>query len=141
MEFKIEEVDGEEEKDLLRELHIATFEEGTAHPNYAEGDWWIAYQGRIPAAFIGLIPSTWYDNYGYFIRVGVLPVFRGHGLQRRLMRVMERRAKRHGWNGIISDTTSSVESANNFIKSGYMMFDPQPGWAWPYSLYWWKEFK
>lgn len=40
---------------------------------------------------------------------------------------------------MVSDTTDNVVSANNFIRSGYTLFRPASAWAWPHTLYWWKE--
>jgi hypothetical protein len=37
-----------------------------------------------------------------------------------------------------SDTTDNIFSANNFIRAGYQLFQPQSPWAWPNTLYWRK---
>jgi hypothetical protein len=34
-----------------------------------------------------------------------------------------------------SDTTDNIFSANNFIRAGYQLFQPQSPWAWPNTLY------
>lgn len=62
----------------------------------------------------------------------------GNGLQRRLMRAAERRARRNGWNSVVSDTTENIVSANNFICAGYRLYQPRMPWAWPSTLYWRK---
>ena len=56
-----------------------------------------------------------------------------NGLQLRLMRALESRA-RH-----ISDTTNNLASANNFIRGGHQLYQPQYPWAWPNTLYWRKS--
>jgi hypothetical protein len=61
-----------------------------------------------------------------------------NGLQLRLMRAMESRARNNGWNCVVSDTTDNVVSANNFIRAGYRLYRPQDPWAWPNTLYWRK---
>ncbi|QOZ70765.1 phage terminase large subunit [Bradyrhizobium arachidis] len=61
-----------------------------------------------------------------------------NGLQCRLMRAIEARGRRVGWDSIVSDTTDNPISANNFIRAGYRLFEPEVPWAWPYSLYWRK---
>jgi phage terminase large subunit len=38
--------------------------------------------------------------------------------------------------GMHSDTTDNLASANNFIRAGYRLYQPQTPWAWPNSLYW-----
>ena len=61
-----------------------------------------------------------------------------NGLQLRLMRAMELRARNNGWNCVVSDTTDNVVSANNFIRAGYRLYRRQDPWAWPNTLYWRK---
>ncbi|HUN97328.1 MAG TPA: hypothetical protein VMU69_13995 [Bradyrhizobium sp.] len=56
----------------------------------------------------------------------------------RFMRAMELRAHSNGWNCVVSDTTDNVASANNFIRAGYRLYEPQYPWAWPHTLYWRK---
>ena len=74
----------------------------------------------------------------YLTRVGVIGRHVGHGLQRRLMRVAERRSHRNGFNWMISDTTDNIRSANNFIRSGYQLYRPGIPWAFTQTLYWRK---
>jgi hypothetical protein len=54
------------------------------------------------------------------------------------MRAMEARARHNGWACIISDTTDNIASANNSIRAGYRLYQPQIPWAWPHTLYWRK---
>jgi GNAT superfamily N-acetyltransferase len=130
-------VDGFEESDTLTELHGLTFLDEAKLPSFEEGHWWLGYRDHKPVAFAGLVPSV-FPNAGYFIRVGVVPEHAGHGLQLRFMRVLERRARANGWGMIVSDTTDNVRSANNFIRAGYRLFEPEVKWAFPFSLYWRK---
>jgi phage terminase large subunit len=62
-------------------------------------------------------------------------------LQLRLMRALEVRARYIGWRCIVSDTTDNLASANNFIRAGYRLYEPQYPWAWPNTLYWRKSIK
>jgi len=62
-----------------------------------------------------------------------------NGLQLRMMRALESRARHNGWNCIISDTTNNLASANNFIRAGYLLYQPQYPWGWPNTLYWRKS--
>jgi Phage terminase large subunit len=64
-----------------------------------------------------------------------------NGLQLRLMRALESRARHNGWSCVVSDTTDNLASANNFIRAGYRLFQPQYPWAWPNTLYWRKSTK
>ncbi|WPM83798.1 GNAT family N-acetyltransferase [Bradyrhizobium sp. 62B] len=71
------------------------------------GAWWIAYHDDDAVAFAGVVPSTHARNSGYFCRVGVLQRHWGRGLQLRLMRAIEVRARRLGWDSIVSHTTDN----------------------------------
>ncbi len=76
-----------------------------------------------------------------FSRVGVLKKHHGNGLQLRLMRALELRARHNGWSCVVSDTTDNLASANNFIRAGYQLYQPQYPWAWPNTLYWRKSIR
>ncbi len=138
--YRIREVDGhnEEVAEVLAELHRLTFLGSAPMPTFGHGYWWLALRGRDPVAFAGLIPSTRALNAGYFCRVGVRRRHWGRSLQLRFMRAAEKRARCHGWDCIISDTTENVVSANNFIKAGYELYQPRAPWAWTNTLYWRK---
>ena len=139
--YRIREVDGQDDEiaDILGELHRLTFFGGAPIPCFAGGHWWLACRETMPVAFAGVVPSTHLHNAGYFCRVGVLQPHWGHGLQLRLMRAMELRARRNGWRCIVSDTTGNIASANNFIRAGYRLYQPPSPWAFPHTLYWRKR--
>jgi hypothetical protein len=138
--YRIREVDGQDDDvvDTLGELHRLTFFDGARIPEFDHGHWWLAFCEKTPVAFAGVVPSTLVANSGYFCRVGVLRKHCGRHLQLRLMRALEARARRNGWNAIVSDTTDNLFSANNFIQAGYRLYQPQIPWAWLNSLYWHK---
>jgi GNAT superfamily N-acetyltransferase len=139
--YRIREVDGQDEEvvETLAELHRLTFFDSARIPEFDHGHWWLAFQEALPIAFAGVVPSTHACNAGYFARVGVLRKHSGRGLQLRLMRAMELRARNNGWNCVVSDTTDNIASANNFIRAGYRLYQPQHPWAWPNTLYWRKS--
>jgi hypothetical protein len=139
--YKIREVDGSDDEiaDHLRDLHRLTFFGDAPIPNFEEGHWWIGWLGKEAVSFASLSKSDRYQRAGYFKRVGVLRAHRGHSLQLRHMRALEMRARRNGWNKIVSDTTDNPHSGNNFISAGYWLFEPQWPWAFPHSAYWVKE--
>ena len=41
--------------------------------------------------------------------------------------------------GMQADTTDNLAPANNFIRAGYRLYQPQYPWAWPNTLYWRKS--
>lgn len=139
--YRIREIDAADEDvaEVLADLHRSTFLDCAPVPAFGEGHWWLAFRGGAPVAFAGVVPSTHVRHAGYFCRVGVLDSHCGHGLQLRLMRAMEARARLAGWRSIVSDTTGNVHSANNFIRAGYRLFEPAHPWAWAHSLYWRKD--
>lgn len=139
--YRIREVDGHDDEiaDTLADLHRLTFFDGAPVPSFDWGHWWLAFHERLPIAFAGIIPSRRARNAGYFCRVGVVKNHCGQGLQLRMMRAMEFRARQNGWNCIVSDTTDNLASANNFIKAGYRLYQPHFPWGWPTTLYWRKS--
>ena len=139
--YRIREVDcnDDETADHLRELHQLTFFDAAPVPDFDDGHWWLGFCGPDPVAFAGVIPSTYVAHAGYLCRVGVIACHVGNGLQLRLMRAIEGRARRNGWDTLVSDTTDNVFSANNFIRAGYRMYEPTFRWGWPATLYWRKE--
>jgi hypothetical protein len=139
--YRIREVDGDDDDiaQTLTELHRLTFFGAAPVPRFDHGHWWLVWHEAEPMAFAGLIPSTHVRNAGYFCRVGVLRRYWGCGLQLRLTRVLEARARQYGWCSVISDTTDNLPSANNFIRAGYQLFQPRIPWAWPNTLYWRKS--
>jgi GNAT superfamily N-acetyltransferase len=139
--YRIREVDGHDDEiaDSLIDLHRLTFFDGAPIPDFDWGHWWLAYHEGLPVAFAGVVPSTHVRNAGYFARVGVLQKHCGRRLQLRLMRALESRARHIGWSSLVSDTTDNLVSANNFIRAGYRLYQPQYPWAYPHTLYWWKS--
>jgi GNAT superfamily N-acetyltransferase len=141
--YRIRLVDSEDEDivETLVDLHRRTFFDAAQVPSFGQGAWWLAYHNDAAVAFAGLVPSTHVRRAGYFSRVGVLERHWGRGLQLRLMRAVEARARRIGCNSIVSDTTDNPVSANNFIRAGYRLYRPDAPWAWPSSLYWRKRLR
>jgi hypothetical protein len=141
--YRIREVDGSDDEiaDTLADLHRLTFFESAPIPEFGLGHWWLAYRDELAVAFAGMVPSTRAHNAGYFCRVGVIRCHCGHALQLRLMRATEYRARRRGWCSIVSDTTDNLVSANNFIRAGYRLYQPEYPWGWPNTLYWRKSLK
>ncbi|MCP3367833.1 GNAT family N-acetyltransferase [Bradyrhizobium cajani] len=124
--------------ETLADLHQLTFFDAAAVPQFELGAWWLAYCNDEAVAFAGVVPSTYARNSGYFSRVGVLQRHWGRGLQFKLMRAIEARGRRSGWDSIVSDTTDNPVSANNFIRAGYRLYEPELPWAWSHTLYWRK---
>ena len=113
--------------DTLTELHGLTFFDTAAMPGDL-GVWWFAYQGDQAVVFAGLVLSTYARNSATSPERRLAAALE-QGLQLRLMRGAEAHGRRVGWRGIFSDTTDNLVSANNFIKAGYRLFEPEVTWA------------
>lgn len=124
---------------IVADLHARLFPSIIfPYPHY--GDWWVVWHKEKPVAFAHQSPTTYYPNSGYFGRVGVLPAHRGHGLQLRLMKMAEKRARKaHAWEALYSDTTCKPHSAANFEKLGWARFEPETPWGTARTVYWRKE--
>jgi GNAT superfamily N-acetyltransferase len=129
--------------ELIRELHDETFGDTAPQINPEEGWWWIAFdveESRDIAGFLGMVPSYGSPkSIAYFQRVGVVDRHKGRGLQRRLMRAMEAKARRLGFKTIVTDTSDNPPSANNLIACGYLTYHPPEPWGFNHTIYWSKD--
>jgi GNAT superfamily N-acetyltransferase len=105
------------------------------------GVWWIGKHNNQNTCFALIQPSSQWEDTAYLARAGVLEAWRGHGLQRRLIRVREAWAKKAGYRWMISDTTDNVPSSNNLMRCGYKLIEPSAPWANDISLYWTKRLR
>lgn len=107
--------------------------------NYPETQWWIISDQRgRPAAYGGLLH---YEAATiYLCRSGVLPKYRGMGLQTRLIQIRLRWARRHGVRVAISYTsTRNVASANNLIECGFSLYNPAYAWVGHEGVVYWRR--
>lgn len=151
MNFLIKEVDANDDHyhDEILELHDLTFFDPMVRPDLPRGYWWLVYERDAPklslcslvnpVAFCGLTEATSTPGAGYLKRVGVLKPYRGQGLQRRLITVREKKARKLGLTLMLTDTTDNPPSANSLIGAGYKIFEPAYRWAFKNSLYWKKD--
>jgi len=137
---RIRRVNGAKKRELLTEMHRATFGPGNTLPDFAIGWWWIAYEGDTPVAFSGIARARTNLGYGYLVRTGVYPRARGMGIQRRFIKLRERLARREGMVGLVTDVTDNVYSTNNLTAMGFKLFTPRNPWAFKDSLYLKKDF-
>ena len=104
-----------------------------------EGWWWLGRNGKTVVCFASLKQSSQWLDTVYLARSGVLLSWRGRGLQKRLIGVREKFAKKLGYNWVVTDTTDNLPSANSLISKGYKMFEPSNPWAMKTSIYWRKK--
>jgi GNAT superfamily N-acetyltransferase len=138
--FSIRRVDGlkDSQAALLKWLQIETLP-GDSPIDVSVGAWWIAYSDGNPAGFCSIKRSSRWSNAGYLCRAGVLFKFRGNGLQKKLIAVRVRYAKREGWDWAISDTYNNPASTNNLISCGFRMYIPSREYAGEGTIYWRKK--
>ena len=94
-----------------------------------DAHWWIAFQNGSPVAFAAL---THYedDDTAFLSLAGVLPCARGKGLQKRFIKKREKLAAELDCRRIITYTSyDNIVSANNLIKSGYLLYEPKWDWG------------
>lgn len=121
--------------EVLRRLHAETFP-SDEEPDYTLGRWWVALHGDAPVAFVGVDPVD--ETHAYLSRVGVLPAYRGLGLQRDLMQLAERHTSL-AHPVMVSTTYDNPPSANNFIRLGYLTYEPTTRWGAEGTCYWIKS--
>lgn len=145
MVYRIKAVDGSDDEiaEVLKELHNETFGSSAPQVEPERGWWWLAFSAderRDIAGFCGLTPTySQPSDVAYLKRAGVLLSHRGQRLQRRFVRVREARARKEGFATIVTDTTDNPSSANNLIACGYRIYRPDAPWAFPESIYWYKD--
>jgi GNAT superfamily N-acetyltransferase len=103
-----------------------------------ESWWWVMNDGRRPVGFCGARPLEAEPKVWFLSRSGLLPAYRGRGLQRRLIRARERCARSLDGDGTWMITYTVVDnpaSSNNLIRCGYQLYTPDWRWAGG-SLYW-----
>lgn len=102
----------------------------------SEACWWLAEDGRKPIGFCSLTP--WKDHGSLFLSLaGVVPGYRGHGLQKRMIRQRERKGGQFRWAKRFVSYTSAdnVWSANNLIHCGYRLYAPAYEWGVDSAIY------
>lgn len=139
---KITEVSGEKFSDGIQRfngLFKKDFLE-LKQKHFDKGFWWLVHHDIKLVGFAGMVPFDPFPRVGYLKRMAVVKEHRGHGLQRELMALRECRAREStDWTHIISDChDENISSANNFIRSGYMLCETERRWD-KQMLVWKKE--
>ena len=141
--YVITEVDGYEPEiaEKLRAFNALDDHFPALTPHHLEnGFWWLVHLAGEAAAFGGLVPFEPFPKTGYLKRAYVLPEHRGNGLQGRLLAIREQKARGLKWTHLVSECASTnAPSANNFIRAGFRVCEPEQRWGAPGSIYWVKE--
>ncbi len=97
---------------------------------------WCLWHGDELVGYGCLAASRQWNDCGYLCRSGILPEFRGMGLQKRLIRARIRKARELGWYALFTDTRRNPASANSLISCGFKMYDPMRPWSFNDACYW-----
>jgi ribosomal protein S18 acetylase RimI-like enzyme len=97
-----------------------------APPVFAGAHWFIGRDGEKPAAYCAW-KTIEHDGapVGFHYRGGVLPDYRGQGLQRQMLRLRETEMQRHGLAKAVTYTDADgAASMRNLIAEGYRPYAP-----------------
>ena len=128
-----------EDYDAIEEMDRICFPLDDQYAEFVNCEWWIVYVDGHEAAYAGA--KVWEpDNCAYFCRAGVLPEFRGRGIQRKMIDARLRWAKKEGCEGVYTYTMPwNAQSSNNLIESGFRVFIPGVFWGGEGALYWYRD--
>ena len=133
----------EEQSHTIRVLQEQTFGHVYSPMDKMKDDyWWMAYDGKKPIGFCSL--GLYLDRGAAFLSLsGVIPGYRGKGLQRRMIRAREKVAKTlEGIERIVSYASyDNIHSANNLIRCGYLLYTPEYEWGVKNAYYFQKWIK
>lgn len=101
--------------------------------------YWLGFWGQTPVAFCIMSPSIRWSNCVYLARSGVAPEFQGQGLQKKMILIREKWARKHKYEWAITDTTENPQSANSLISRGYKVYEPKKPWGLRRAIYWRKK--
>lgn len=103
-------------------------------------EWWLAWAKKEPIAYVGLQVSDLpaFAGLGWIPRTGVLPEWRGGGLQKRLTRQALLWARSRGLRGVVTYTVHNPASANSLIACGFRSYEPEGQWAAEKEAAYWR---
>lgn len=138
MSISIRRSRSDQEDILLRLQKIALPADWPLVPD-ATNEWWIAWDGKKPVAFASLSKAA---DCAYLSRAGVIPKYRGKGIQKKLIAARVARARQQGWGLAVSYTiNSNAASINSLLSCGFKAYVPKKPWARRGVCYWRKKIK
>ena len=101
---------------------------------------WIAKVGGDIAGYALARVAGHVPNALYMSRCGVLPQYRGIGLQQLMIAARMEFAREDGYQDVITDTQPmNIPSCNNLIAQGFALYEPQTLTCDPVTLFWVKS--
>lgn len=102
--------------------------------------YWLAFCDGVLAGFC--IATVLQDRIVFLSRSGVLPEFRGLGIQKRMIQIRLWFARKIKSPAAITYTMKDNHaSSNNLVKCDFRLYDPEYPYAGPNVLYWIKMIK
>ena len=116
-----------EDAALIAQMDVVCFPIDTP-ASFAGANWFIGWDGDRPAAYCAWKPVEHDDaTAGFHYRGGVLPDWRGHGLQREMFRLREAEMRERGIAKAVTYTDADgAASMRNLIAEGYRPYAPTP---------------
>ncbi|MGE5150964.1 MAG: GNAT family N-acetyltransferase [Rhodospirillaceae bacterium] len=94
---------------------------------FAGANWFIGWAGDRPAAYCAWKIVEHDEPVGFHYRGGVMPDWRGHGLQREMLRLREAEMREQGIAKAVTYTDADgAASMRNLIAEGYRPYVPTP---------------
>lgn len=123
--------------EILKVLHSACFGECPV-PDWEEDYWWYLKDQEVIIGFAGMtiVEGDSEDLVGTFTRAGVLPGWRGQGLQKKLIKTRLKYAKKHDCVRCTTYTSDNPASENSLISCGFRRYNPESRWAGEEMTYW-----
>lgn len=91
---------------------------------------WLAHLNEMPVGFATLCPLTYEKDVVFFSRAGILPIARGQGIHKRLIKIRIQHCKKNNIKQAITYTLDgNYSSANNLTACGFKLYEPQNRWA------------
>lgn len=109
---------------IIRHLDCQIFDSDYPVQLTENSIWWVVKVEGEVAGFAGL-DLNFNHKEAFLCRCGILPKFRGKGLQKRLLKVRERYARTQNIKALWTYTSvHNVSSMNSLIKNGYKTYLP-----------------
>lgn len=142
MSHIIREVHGPEHADLIRFLNSKDALFPPLEDHHFRGFWWLAFDEHKSAiAFAGMVPMQPFTSCWYLKRCYVAERARGHGLQRKFLKLREVKAAEYGIRQLVAECPANSASESNFVHAEYERVNPEQKWGAPDSAYFSKRIK
>ena len=115
-----------EDAALIAQMDVVCFPIDTP-AEFAGANWFIGWHGDRPAAFCAWKVVEHDEPVGFHYRAGVMPDWRGKGLQRQMLRLREAEMREQGLRKAVTYTDADgAASMRNLIAEGYRHYTPTP---------------